>query len=114
MRVWLVCTAMLGIGFIGGQMYEFTTFVEEGLTISTSVFGSSFFVLTGFHGAHVTVGIFMLLALIGMSMADRLGTSEKAHARSSSSGLYWHFVDIVWIVIFTVIYLIPTELRKRA
>ena len=69
------------------------------------MFGSSFFVLTGIHGAHVTVGIIWLLSLWGMSMQDRLGVqhSEKIEI----AGLYWHFVDIVWIVIFTVIYLIP-------
>ena len=109
MRVWLACTAFLGMAFIGGQVYEFTTFVEEGLKVSTSVFGSSFFVLTGFHGAHVTVGIFMLLALIGMSMSGRLGDRHEGARRVELIGLYWHFVDIVWIVIFTVIYLIPTN-----
>ena len=109
MRVWLACTAFLGMAFIGGQVYEFTTFVEEGLKISTSVFGSSFFVLTGFHGAHVTVGIFMLLALVGMSMSGRLGDRHEGARKVELIGLYWHFVDIVWIVIFTVIYLIPTN-----
>ncbi len=107
MRIWLIATAVLGMTFIGGQIYEFTTFVEEGLTLSTSTFGSSFFVLTGFHGAHVTVGILMLLSLVGMSMAGKIKTE---HARKVEMvGLYWHFVDIVWIVIFTAVYLIPTE-----
>ncbi|MGH9199149.1 MAG: cytochrome c oxidase subunit 3, partial [Acidimicrobiia bacterium] len=64
LRTWLLATAFLGMTFIGGQVYEFTTFVEEGLTLKVSPFGSSFFMLTGFHGAHVTVGILMLLGLV--------------------------------------------------
>ena len=107
LRAWLLATAFLGMSFIGGQIYEFTTFYEEGLALSESPFGSAFFVLTGFHGAHVTVGILMLLALYGMSVAGRIPQSESR--KVEFIGLYWHFVDIVWIVIFTVIYLIPTE-----
>jgi heme/copper-type cytochrome/quinol oxidase subunit 3 len=106
LRAWLLATALLGITFVGGQVFEFTVFVREGLTLSRNLFGSSFFVLTGFHGAHVTVGILMLLSLFGMSLAGRLPT-EKA-LRVELIGLYWHFVDIVWIVIFTVVYLIPS------
>jgi cytochrome c oxidase subunit 3/cytochrome o ubiquinol oxidase subunit 3 len=109
LRVWLLATAFLGLTFIGGQVYEFSTFVEEGLKISTSTFGSSFFVLTGFHGAHVTVGILMLLALVGMSWAGRLDPASEGARKVELIGLYWHFVDIVWIVIFTVIYLVPTN-----
>lgn len=108
MRVWLLATALLGLVFIGGQIFEFTTFVEEGLTLSVSTFGSSFFVLTGFHGAHVTVGILMLLSLVGLSFFGRI--RDRRDARTVELiGLYWHFVDIVWIVIFTVVYLIPTN-----
>jgi heme/copper-type cytochrome/quinol oxidase subunit 3 len=105
LRAWLLATALLGITFVGGQVFEFTVFVREGLTLSTNLFGSSFFVLTGFHGAHVTVGILMLLTLFGQSLVGRL-TVENA-LRVELVGLYWHFVDIVWIVIFTVVYLIP-------
>ena len=108
LRMWLLATAFLGISFIGGQIYEFTTFVEEGLTLSTSTFGSSFFVLTGFHGAHVTVGILMLLTLYGLSLAGKLDDPNGTRP-VEFIGLYWHFVDIVWIVIFTVVYLVPTE-----
>ena len=109
LRIWLLATAFLGMSFIGGQIYEFTTFVEEGLKLSTSTFGSSFFVLTGFHGAHVTVGIVMLLATAGMSWAGRLDPPAEGARKVELVGLYWHFVDIVWIVIFTVIYLVPTN-----
>jgi heme/copper-type cytochrome/quinol oxidase subunit 3 len=106
LRAWLLATALLGITFVGGQVFEFTVFIREGLTLSRNLFGSSFFVLTGFHGAHVTVGILMLLSLYGMSLAGRL-PAERA-LRVELIGLYWHFVDIVWIVIFTVVYLIPS------
>ncbi len=106
LRVWLLATALLGMTFIGGQVYEFTTFVREGLTLKTNLFGTTFFVLTGFHGAHVTVGILMLLSLLGMSLGGRL-PQERSMA-VELVGLYWHFVDIVWIIIFTVVYLIPT------
>jgi heme/copper-type cytochrome/quinol oxidase subunit 3 len=108
LRIWLLATAMLGMIFVGGQIYEFTTFVEEGLNLSTSTFGSSFFVMTGFHGAHVTAGIFMLLGLFGMSAFGRLDAVDGPR-RVELVGLYWHFVDIVWIVIFTVVYLVPTK-----
>ena len=70
------------------------------------MFGTSFYVLTGFHGAHVTVGILMLLTVVGMSFGGRI-TQDRAET-VEIVGLYWHFVDIVWIVIFTVVYLIPT------
>jgi heme/copper-type cytochrome/quinol oxidase subunit 3 len=105
-RVWLLATAMLGLTFVGGQVYEFTTFAHEGLTLTTNVFSTTFYVLTGFHGAHVTVGIVMLLTVIGLSYGGWI-TQERAQT-VEIVGLYWHFVDIVWIVIFTVVYLIPT------
>lgn len=107
-RMWLLATAFLGMSFIGGQIFEFTTFYEEGLALSESPFGSAFFVLTGFHGAHVTGGILMLLTLVGMSYAGRLPAPGESR-RVELIGLYWHFVDIVWIVIFTLVYLVPTE-----
>jgi len=104
-RIWLVATALLGATFVGGQVYEFTSFIRQGLTVKTNLFGSSFFVLTGFHGVHVTIGIVMLLSLVSMSLRGKL-PQEKAEV-VEIIGLYWHFVDVVWIVIFTVIYLIP-------
>jgi cytochrome c oxidase subunit 3/cytochrome o ubiquinol oxidase subunit 3 len=106
LRVWLLATSLLGATFIAGQVYEFTSFIREGLTLKTNVFGSSFFVLTGFHGVHVTLGIVMLLSLWSMSMRGQL-PQEKSEV-VEIAGLYWHFVDVVWIVIFTVVYLIPS------
>src|SRR5687767_2207480 len=106
LRVWLLATALLGSTFIAGQIYEFTSFIREGLTLKTNVFGSSFYVLTGFHGVHVTLGIVMLLSLFSMSLRGRLPTERSEVVEIA--GLYWHFVDIVWVVIFTVVYLIPS------
>ena len=105
MRVWLLTTALLGATFIGGQVYEFTVFYRAGLSLHENLFGSSFFVLTGFHGAHVTIGILMLLSLFAISAKGRL--AENKVETVELIGLYWHFVDVVWIVIFTVVYLIP-------
>jgi cytochrome c oxidase subunit 3/cytochrome o ubiquinol oxidase subunit 3 len=105
-RVWLLATAMLGMTFVGGQVYEFTTFAHEGLTLTTNLFSTTFYVLTGFHGTHVAIGILMLLTLLALSFGGRLGPDRSQAVELV--GLYWHFVDIVWIVIFTVVYLIPT------
>jgi heme/copper-type cytochrome/quinol oxidase subunit 3 len=110
MRLWLLATALLGMTFVGGQVYEFTHFYREGLSLSTNLFGTTFFVLTGFHGVHVTVGILMLLSLVGMSSTNRLPDDPAFPVEMV--GLYWHFVDIVWIVIFTVVYLIPNAPAK--
>jgi len=106
-RTWTLATAAMGATFLAGQIYEFTFFVEEGFGLTTSAFSSSFFVLTGFHGVHVAVGILMLL---GIWAASLLGRLTPAHDETVENiGLYWHFVDIVWIVLFTVVYLIPAE-----
>ena len=104
-NLWLTVTALLGATFVGGQVYEFTTFVREGLGFSTSLFGSSFYALTGFHGVHVSVGVIMLLSTMGIIKKNRI-VGDKAEV-VELIGLYWHFVDIVWIIIFTLVYLIP-------
>ncbi len=105
MQGWLLATAMLGMVFIGGQVFEFTAFVREGLTLTSSPFASAFYLLTSFHGLHVTIGILMLLILFTLSRLGRLPLDDDV--RVDMVALYWHFVDIVWIVIFTFIYLIP-------
>jgi heme/copper-type cytochrome/quinol oxidase subunit 3 len=103
-RVWLATTAILGLVFLGFQAYEFTTFVHEGLTITTNLFGSTFFTLTGCHGLHVLVGVIWLSTLLILSFRNKLGPEKAMNVEIA--GLYWHFVDVVWIVIFTVVYLI--------
>jgi cytochrome c oxidase subunit 3 len=104
--LWLMMTAGLGMLFLGFQAYEFTHFYHEGLTLSTNLFGSSFFILTGFHGAHVTIGVIWLLILWVQTLAGRIGPGDAL--KVEIAGLYWHFVDIVWIVIFTLIYLLQS------
>jgi cytochrome c oxidase subunit 3/cytochrome o ubiquinol oxidase subunit 3 len=103
-RLWLLATATLGATFLGFQAYEFTSFVHEGLKLSTNLFGSSFFVLTGTHGAHVTAGVLWLLVLF--SVDARRGLRPDEALKVDLCALYWHFVDVVWIAIFTLIYLI--------
>src|SRR5437867_6251073 len=104
-RLWLGGTALFGLIFLGFQAYEFTAFVHEGLTLQTNLFGSTFFVLTGFHGGHVTLGVIWLLTLLVLDLRGRLHVHDAI--KVEVAGLYWHFVDIVWIVIFTLVYLAP-------
>ena len=103
-RVWLAATALLGATFLAGQIFEFTEFVHEGLTAQVSPFGSSFYMLTSFHGAHVMIGVVLLAAMFVLSLSGRLYQDRGLNVELV--GLYWHFVDIVWIVIFTVVYLL--------
>ena len=105
LRVWLGATALLGATFVAGQVYEFTVFVREGLGFTTSRFSSAFYTLTGFHGIHVTVGIIMLVTLVLLSLRGKL--PEHRSETIEVVGLYWHFVDVVWILIFAIVYLIP-------
>jgi heme/copper-type cytochrome/quinol oxidase subunit 3 len=105
-RIWTVATALLGLVFLGGQIYEFTTFYHEGLTIRKNLFGSSFFTLTGFHGTHVALGVVWLFSMFLASFKRGVVTREKS-LNVEIMGLYWHFVDIVWIIIFTLVYLLP-------
>lgn len=106
MRLWLVTTALLGSLFVGAQVFEFTMFYREGLGFTTSLFSSSFFTLTGFHGVHVSVGVIMLMSLAVISKRGRI-SGDRAEV-VELIGLYWHFVDVIWIVIFTLVYLIKT------
>lgn len=99
----LVATCLLGATFVGFQVYEFWHFATEmGLRLSTSLFGSTFYIMTGFHGAHVTVGV-IWLSLVTLHMQRG---KIKSHIPVEVAGLYWHFVDIVWIVIFGFVYLL--------
>jgi heme/copper-type cytochrome/quinol oxidase subunit 3 len=103
-KLWLWATCLLGITFLGFQAYEFTSFVHEGLTIRKNLFGSSFFTLTGFHGAHVTAGVIWLFSLLAIDY--KRGLMPEDEVAVDIAALYWHFVDVVWIAIFTLIYLI--------
>lgn len=103
-KLWLFTTALLGTTFLGFQAYEFTSFVHEGLTIRTNLFGSSFFTVTGFHGAHVTAGVLWLLTLLAIDF--KRGLKPKDAVIVDIAALYWHFVDVIWVAIFTLVYLI--------
>ncbi|MFO7779606.1 MAG: heme-copper oxidase subunit III [Nitriliruptoraceae bacterium] len=105
MRLWILATAGQGAVFLGGQVFEFSVFVREGMALDTSPFASSFYVLTGFHGLHVFVGILLLCSLYALSLTGKVKPNQDL--KTEMIGLYWHFVDIIWVIIFTVVYLIP-------
>jgi heme/copper-type cytochrome/quinol oxidase subunit 3 len=96
--------ALFGSIFLGFQVYEFSHFVHEGLTLQKNLFGTTFFVLTGTHGVHVTIGVLWLLSLLVTSFIRPMSSKDEVYL--DVAALYWHFVDIVWVVIFTVIYLL--------
>jgi cytochrome c oxidase subunit III len=105
MREWYVLTFVMGSIFVAGQVYEYAALVSEGLTIASSPYGSVFYLTTGFHGLHVTGGLIAFLLVIGRSFAaKKFGHHEATSAVVTS--YYWHFVDVVWIGLFAVIYLI--------
>jgi heme/copper-type cytochrome/quinol oxidase subunit 1/heme/copper-type cytochrome/quinol oxidase subunit 3 len=102
-RIWLGGTVLFGLIFLCGQAYEFTSFVHEGMGLTTNLFSQSFFVLVGFHGAHVAIGVIWLSVLLVAAITGNLGKSRATSVELA--GLYWHFVDVVWIIIFTLVYL---------
>jgi len=101
---WLAATIFCGLFFVGMQVYEFTHFVHKGLTLKTNLFGASFFTLTGFHGTHVTLGVIWLITVWIEGFRGRLPPAKALNLELAA--LYWHFVDVVWVVIFPVVYLI--------
>lgn len=102
-RLWLLATCVFGLIFLGFQAFEFTEFYHKGLTLGTNLFGSSFYTMTGTHGLHVFLGVLWLISWFVYSF---FGDMKDKALDIEVAGLYWHFVDIVWIVIFTVIYLV--------
>lgn len=104
MRLWLGVTVLLGMVFLGGTIHEFMGFYKLGLTISSSPFGSAFFTVVGFHALHVTFGLFWLISMIVYSY--KASFKAESVRKLGILSLYWHFVDVVWILIFTVIYLL--------
>jgi cytochrome c oxidase subunit 3 len=105
MREWFTLTFLMGAFFVGGQIYEYASLAQEGLTLSSNAYGSVFYLATGFHGLHVTGGLIaFLLVLVRVAKARRFGHSQATTAIVVS--YYWHFVDVVWIALFSAIYLI--------
>ena len=105
LRKWFIITFIMGAVFIGGQVFEYAELVHKGLTLSSSAYGSAFFLTTGFHGLHVTGGLIAFLFVLGRTYAAKRFTHEQATSAVVVS-YYWHFVDVVWIALFATIYLI--------
>jgi cytochrome c oxidase subunit 1/cytochrome c oxidase subunit 3 len=100
---WLIITVILGFAFLGLEIYEFTHYVHEGHGFTTSAFSSSFYTLVGFHGAHVAFGVFWITLLIFQIFKKGLNTVTAP--KIYLAGIYWHFIDVVWVFIFTIVYL---------
>lgn len=101
--MWLALTIFLGLFFLFGQGTEYLKLYKLNFTISKNVFGSAFFTLTGFHGLHVLIGLIVLSIVLMMQLSGRFRTIENTAL--STASIYWHFVDAVWIVVFSVVYL---------
>jgi cytochrome c oxidase subunit 3 len=106
LRMWFIITFLMGAFFIGGQVYEYSSLIkEDGLTIASNPYGSVFYLTTGFHGLHVTGGLIAFLFVLGRTFTAKRFTHGQATSAIVVS-YYWHFVDVVWIGLFTTIYLI--------
>ncbi|MFB9325663.1 cytochrome (ubi)quinol oxidase subunit III [Paenibacillus aurantiacus] len=101
---WLIITVVLGLGFLGLEIYEFYEYVHEGHKFSTSAFSTSFYTLVGFHGAHVLFGVLWITLLI-IQISTKKGLTVVTAPKVYVAGMYWHFIDVVWVFIFTVVYL---------
>lgn len=102
---WLVVTIVLGALFLSGQGIEYAGLYERGIAVNRNLFASTFFTLTGFHGLHVFVGLVAIAIVAGLAASHRLVGSEREADAFEAVGIYWHFVDAVWVVIFSIVYL---------
>lgn len=103
MKLWLLATIILGTAFLAGQGLEWQRLLRQGTSVSRNLFGTTFFTLTGFHGLHVLIGLVALAIVLGLTVAGEFQSANSSAVASIS--LYWHFVDAVWVVIFSVVYL---------
>ena len=101
--LWMSTTILLGSLFLFGEMREYEGLLAKSITISRNLFGSTYFTLTGFHAIHVTLGVLMLITVTTLIVTGRL--HEKRHTAFKSISYYWHFVDLVWVMVFSVVYL---------
>jgi heme/copper-type cytochrome/quinol oxidase subunit 3 len=106
MVMWLFLTIALGTTFIAGQGVEYGSLMGQGMRIDTNLFTATFFTLTGFHGIHVIVGLLALGIVLGLALLGDFRT-QPAAAGLGMVGIYWHFVDVVWVLVLTVVYIIP-------
>jgi cytochrome c oxidase subunit 1/cytochrome c oxidase subunit I+III len=104
-RLWWLATIVLGAVFIGGQIFEYATLYHEGITLGTNLFSSAFFTLTGFHGLHVIIGLIALGVVAGLAFAGDFRDGRHAGAVQAVAW-YWHFVDLVWVVVFSTVYVL--------
>ncbi len=100
---WLVVTILLGVAFLAGQAFEYTSLFNEGFTISSGIFGSVFFTITGLHGLHVTGGVLVLTSILIRVFLGHF--SSRSHFGIEGAVLYWHFVDVVWFLLYAALYL---------
>jgi heme/copper-type cytochrome/quinol oxidase subunit 3 len=103
-RLWLGATIILGAIFIGGQASEYLKLLNEDITLNTNLFGTTFYTLTGFHGLHVTAGLIALIILFVLALRGQF-KNVNHNAALGAVSLYWHFVDVVWVVVFSVVYI---------
>jgi heme/copper-type cytochrome/quinol oxidase subunit 3 len=104
-KLWLAVTVLLGAAFLLGQSLEYLGLFARGVTLSTNLFGTTFFTLTGFHGLHVLVGLCALATMLGVALSGRLDNIKPSGFEAVT--MYWHFVDAVWVVIFSIVYVWP-------
>ena len=102
--LWLGVSLLLGVLFLCGQAYEYRTLIHEGMTLSSGVFGSTFYTLTGFHGAHVAGGAAFILIVLLRARSGQF--TARYHDTVEMASYYWHFVDVVWLGLFSTIYLL--------
>jgi heme/copper-type cytochrome/quinol oxidase subunit 3 len=105
MKGWLAATILLGSIFIAGQGLEYWHLLQNGVMVGSNLFTTTFFTLTGFHGLHVCVGLIALLIVLGLALAGDFKRGRSPALKTV--GLYWHFVDVVWVVVFSSVYLPP-------
>jgi cytochrome c oxidase subunit III len=103
-RLWWTATIALGIAFLAGTAYEWRDLYTRGLTMQRNLFGTTYYTLVGFHGAHVTAGVIIMLIMLALALRRQV-TADNPHGVELVSW-YWHFVDGVWVVVFTVVYLV--------
>lgn len=102
---WLIITILLGLGFLGVQAYEYANFIfVEGFTITSGIYGTVFYSLTGLHGLHVTIGAILLIGVLIRGFMGHF--SSRSHFGVEGTILYWHFVDVVWIALYATLYLL--------
>ncbi len=104
MSLWLLATILLGVVFLTGQGHEYDRLLRNNVRMSSSLFGTTFYTLTGFHGLHVVIGIVLLIILFILALQ---GFFDKRSTLLGTIGIYWHFVDLVWLAVFTIVYVVP-------